>query len=268
MRLPGARMRDAERRRALPSYAVITACRNSARTVARSVASVLNQTVAPREYIFVDGGSTDGTASILGGIMAAAATDPRGIRFELRDQGAIRGITKAWNLGLRECTADIIFILNSDDWYEPQCAETVLERFAADEKLDVVAASERTYARGSDVANGISRTRPLWLFPVAMPLVHPACFVRRRTYERFGLFDDEFEIVADYEFMFRCWRGGARFCNLSEIIVNFELGGTANSNRAIARKEMYAAAARYVSPPALPWLAMLLRALTGALVSD
>jgi poly-beta-1,6-N-acetyl-D-glucosamine synthase len=46
-------------------YCIITPCRDEERFIARTIDSVLNQTIRPTEWIIVDDGSTDGTAAIV-----------------------------------------------------------------------------------------------------------------------------------------------------------------------------------------------------------
>ena len=47
------------------TYSVLTACLNSERTIRRSIDSVLSQKIQPAEYVFVDGGSADGTLQMI-----------------------------------------------------------------------------------------------------------------------------------------------------------------------------------------------------------
>lgn len=247
----------------LPAYAVITVCLNSARTIGRTIDSVLRQDPLPAEYVFVDGGSTDGTPAIIQAAVARGRREGLPTQFTLLEQREPRGITPAWNLALAHCRAEVVFILNSDDWYEDHCARRVLTVLAATPEADVVLANTRNYRRGEPVPCGGSRNRPAWMLPLLMPFVHPACFVRRSLYTRVGPFDPCYRLLADYDFLYRCSRQGLRAVTLDEALVNFELGGSANSNRELARREMFAIGKRHCAIPFLPHLVFALRSLLG-----
>ena len=47
------------------NYSILTACLNSERTIRRAIDSVLSQKIQPAEYVFVDGGSADGTLQMI-----------------------------------------------------------------------------------------------------------------------------------------------------------------------------------------------------------
>jgi hypothetical protein len=156
----------------------------------------------------------------------------------------------------------MVFILNSDDWYERNCAERVLDAVRNQPDADIVLANTHAYRRGESVPCDVWRNRPEWLLPVLMPYVHPACFVRRTVYERLGGFDQDYPIALDYEFLWRCKVGGMKFVKLPDILTNFELGGNANSHRKEARLEVYRIARRY-GCRVLPLAALAARYLTG-----
>ncbi len=243
------------------TYSVITACWNSARTLNRCIDSVLNQTAPPREHIFVDGGSCDNTRALI------ELSYPRGFNAEgtigsrLLEQGSVRGISAAWNVALKQCTGDVVFLLNSDDWYETNCGERVLAAMNENPDAGIVHADARMYKRGETTTCGIWRNRPEWLLPVLMPYVHPACFVRRTVYEQIGGFDPVYAIAMDYDFLWRCKVDGVKSVRLPQQLTNFELGGTADSRRREARIEMYRIARRHHR--ALPAVAFMARRLTN-----
>lgn len=243
-------------------YSIVTVCRNSARTIGRTIDSVFRQTLPPAEYIFVDGGSSDRTLEIIRDKIAENRRCGGKIQFRILDQGAARGITSAWNMGLRVTNGEVIFILNSDDWYEPHCAEAVMRTIGEHPEADIVQAGVRNFPRGSDKPCGADWVRPIWLMPVLMPFVHPACFVRKRVYDRLGLFDETWHHLADYEFLYRCVDRNVRFQPIHEILVNFELGGHAHQHRREARWEMFRIAWEYNRLPVLPFLALLSRYMT------
>jgi GT2 family glycosyltransferase len=243
------------------TYSVITACWNSARTLKRCIASVLAQTVPPREHIFVDGGSTDATRALIEQSYAGGF-DPSGtIACKLLEQGSVRGISAAWNVAIEQSTGDAVFILNSDDWYETDCAERVLAAMRGHPEAGIVHADARMYRRGESTPCAIWRNRPEWLLPILMPYVHPACFVRRSVYREIGGFDPACAIAMDYDFLWRCKVNGVKSVKLPQLLTNFELGGTADSRRREARIEVYRIARRYHR--AFPAFAFVARCLTG-----
>jgi len=243
------------------TYSVITACWNAARTISRCIGSVLGQAVLPKEYFFVDGGSTDNTREIIRQSFADHSGVRSSVPWKMLEQGNVRGISAAWNVALKECTGDVVFILNSDDWYESNCAERILSVMGDHPEAGIVHADARKYKRGESTPWGIWRNRPGWLLPVLMPHVHPACFVRRTVYEHIGGFDPAYAIAMDYDFLWRCKVNGVKSVRLPKLLANFELGGTADSRRSEARIELYRIARQHHR--VLPAVALVARYLTG-----
>ncbi len=243
------------------TYSVITACWNSARTLNRCIDSILAQTVPPKEHIFVDAGSTDNTRALIEQSYQGNLDPSCTIASKLLEQSSVRGISAAWNVALKQCTGDVVFLLNSDDWYEANCGERVLAAMRDNPDAGIVHADARTYRRGETTPCAIWRNRPEWLLPVLMPYVHPACFVRRTVYEQIGGFDPACAIAMDYDFLWRCKVNGVKSVKLPDLLTNFELGGNANSRRKEARLETYRIASQYSH--VLPMAALVGRYLTG-----
>jgi glycosyltransferase involved in cell wall biosynthesis len=241
------------------TYSVITACWNSARTITRCIDSVLGQKVPPKQYLFVDGGSTDNTRGLIRQSFAENSGHRGAIAWKLLEQGDVRGISAAWNVALKECTGDIVFILNSDDWYERDCAERVLGAARENPDADIVLANAHMYRRGENAPCAVWRNRPDWLLPVLMPYVHISCFVRRTAYERLGGFDTTLAFAMDYDFLWRCKVGGMKFVRMPCVLSNFELGGAANSHRGEARLETYRIAMRHGRGRLMPLAALAAR---------
>jgi len=242
------------------SYSVITVCLNAARTIERTVESVFAQQPAPVEYVFVDGGSTDGTRQVVDRCWSNAASPPTKIWV---NQGGARGITNAWNMGLQLVQAPVVFIINADDWYESECASAVLQRFEGAPDLDILSGSVRLWDRDAPNCRRVIHARKRWLAPFLNPLCHPATFVRRRVYQELGGFDEQYAVAADYEFTFRCISANKKIAIDRSLVVNHEAGGFAAQNRIRARREQFEIAWRYCNSFLLPFISRAIRTAVG-----
>lgn len=245
------------------SLTLITICFNSAKTIRRTIESVLRQSRLPQQYLFVDGGSTDDTLAIIAQLQPEMQR--RGIYSDVILQPphpGLAGIPHAWDLGIGAASGDVIGLINSDDWYEDGALQQYMTAF--DSNPACLAVSAPIYLRNADGSQaGILRSRSLKLLPFLMPIPHPGCFVRRLLYEQIGTYDPEYAISADYDFVWRCSRLNLKFHRLPAPLVNMEVGGKANANRDQAREETYRIAHKYIPHSPLPGLAKYLRRLTG-----
>ncbi len=218
------------------TFSIITVTFNSREYLEETIASVLSQDFQQLEYLFIDGGSTDGTLDI---ISRHAALDPR-IRWISEPDD---GIADAFNKGIRMARGEIIGILNSDDSYTPGTLTAVASAFAADPRCDVVH-GDMLRCQGK---------RPLFrLVPAPldervwyeMPLNHPATFVSKVAYERVGLFDKNLKIAMDYELVLRLYLAGCRFCYLPLVLAHMRYGGASDERFLAARQEVFAVTTR------------------------
>ena len=238
---------------------IITACLNSEKTIQKTIDSVLSQKLEYIEHVFVDGGSSDSTLDIVQRYIELVEKERLNIKIKVIFQKEKTGITGAWNIALKEITGDIIHILNSDDWYELDALTSVLDIF--DKYPDVGIAYASAYFSPAEGNKFIRYCRPLMFFPFLMPLVHPATFVRRSVFEKVGIFDETYSISSDYDFVYRCYKDGIKLRKIRKPLVNMLLGGFANSNRNIARKETLKIALKYSSLSILPYTAYWIRKL-------
>ena len=244
-----------------PTLSLVTICWNAQATLPQTLDSVLAQTALPQEYLFVDGGSTDGTLETLESYRQRFRE--HGCDFQVLAQQRIpgeAGIPSAWNQAIPRTHGDIIALLNADDWYEPNALETVLDAFTPE--VDAVAVAVAMLDEKPS-RNWLFTPQPLSLLPWKMPVPHPGCFFRRGVYDRIGLYDTRYRISADYDFIWRCHKAQIKWSKIEQPMVNFMQGGRANSSRALARRETYRIARRHCSwfDPR-PLAALLARTLT------
>jgi glycosyltransferase involved in cell wall biosynthesis len=111
-----------------PTFSVVIAAYNAARTIVEAVESALAQTLPPLEVIVCDDGSTDGTA---------AALEPYLDRIVCirKEHG---GAASARNAALARARGDFLAILDADDAYLPERLEALTELAIARPDLDIL----------------------------------------------------------------------------------------------------------------------------------
>lgn len=176
---------------------IITATYNSSSTLRDTIESVLAQTYKDIEYIIVDGASKDNTLEIAR-------------EYEPQFEGKMRiisepdkGIYDAMNKGIAAATGDVVGILNSDDFYiDNGVLEDIINSF--DDTLDAVYGN--LYIVDPNDLNRCIRDRkssPYKSFRTGWHPPHPTFFVRKEIYDKYGCFNIELKIAADYDLMAR-----------------------------------------------------------------
>lgn len=204
-----------------PKVSIITPCLNSEKTIRDTIESVLKQTYTNIEYIIVDGKSTDSTLSIIQEYMPLFQGRLRYVSEK------DKGIYNAMNKGIRLSTGQVIGIINSDDYYENDAVEKIVQRYVAG-KYQVIYGHLRvlTLPRGSYICKDNHKQLLKRMIP------HPTCFVTRNVYRDFGLYLESFKLASDYELMLRLNKTGkVKFESVNEVLADFRLGGASKHKR-------------------------------------
>ena len=199
---------------------IITVSFNAVKTIEQTIKSVITQSYENIEYLIRDGQSTDGTGEII-------QKYENTIDYFVSEPD--EGIYDAMNKGLRKATGDVIGIINSDDWYEPDVISKIARVFKTTD-------AELVYGKIGIVNDkgdiSISANEPLNQLWHSMVTPHPSVFVRREIYDKYGVFNTKFRIAADYELMLRFYIAGVKFRYMDMVTVNFRTGGV-SSTRAV-----------------------------------
>jgi glycosyltransferase len=200
---------------------LLTASWNSAATIGDTLHSVAKQTYPEIEHIIIDGASADDT-------LAVVAREGRHIALLVSEKD--KGIYDAYNKGISLASHDIIGFINSDDFYahEGVIAE-VMAAFESDPELEAVHA-DLVYVDQSDtnkvVRHWKSRECSAKVLSRGFIPAHPTVFLRRSVYDKVGLFNLDYRLAADYEFLLRVFhvhKIRARY--LPSIWVRMRVGG-------------------------------------------
>lgn len=172
------------------TFSVITCTWNSATYLQESIASLLMQDYPHIEYIFVDGGSSDGTLEQI-----------RALKRPYRLLENVRGgVSRAMNEGLRAARGDVIAYLHSDDYYlRPDVLSHVAQLLDASGR-------KWLFGRTMTLANGQlypdNYTAPRFSYANLLRgnfIPHPATFVRRELMLRAGGFNTSLKYAMDYD---------------------------------------------------------------------
>ena len=229
---------------------IITVAFNAADTLADTLQSIASQTHAEIEHIIIDGASTDGTQELI-------ARYPSRISSFISEPDS--GIYDAMNKGLGLATGEVIGFLNADDVY---ANDDVLQRVAeimAHNELDAVF-GDAEFVSPAHPARSVRRYRSDRFRPdrIAwgwMP-AHPALFLRRGVYARFGGFRTDYRIAGDFELVARVFHDGTiRYRHVNEVWVRMRTGGISTGgwrNTVLLNREVLRACRENHIPTSLP----------------
>ncbi len=216
----------------MPLVSVITVVYNGDRHLEQTIRSVLGQTYRNIEYLVIDGGSTDKTLDIVS-------------RYEDRIDYWIsepdNGIYDAMNKGIELAGGDLIGLINSDDYYEPDALQAVADKYLSGTFPQILYGN--TYMLHVDLNvryKAYSHTR-YWL---GMGICHPAMFVHKDVYKTAGKYDLNYRIAADFDFMVKALKKEIPFVSVEKFLVNYRVCGfsavnfpsTLRENRKIIKK--------------------------------
>ena len=203
---------------------LITATYNSASTIRDTLQCIQEQNYTDIEHIIVDGGSADDTLSIVAEFphIAKLITE--------KDEG----IYDAMNKGIAAATGDVIGILNSDDVY---ARSTVISTIAGAFNNPEVQATyaDLQFVQRDDLYKVVRTWKAVeynkksfyygWMPP------HPTFFVRRKVYDKAGVFNCSLRSAADYELMLRILlKHEIPAVYINEVIIKMRVGGVSTAS--------------------------------------
>lgn len=204
---------------------IVTATYNSGATLRDTMESVLAQDYDDFEHIIVDGGSKDNTLDIVR-------------ELEPRYKGRLRwisepdhGIYDAMNKGVMMAEGDVVGLLNSDDFYTSCDVLSTVNREIRE--YDAVYGDVH-YVDAVDVSKTVryysSASFRRWKMRLGFMPAHPSFYCRRTVYTRFGLFDLNYKIAADFEQLLRLIFVNRIFTKyIPKDFVTMRMGGASSS---------------------------------------
>jgi glycosyltransferase involved in cell wall biosynthesis len=205
---------------------VVTVCYNAKDILEETILSVISQTYKELEYIVIDGGSEDGTQSIL-------KKYENHITYYISEPD--KGIYDAMNKGVQAAKGDYVLFMNSGDcFYNDTTLEDWVESIN-NERADVYYGDcVYKYSYGDRYMKAL----PLKEIGRMMVFSHQSVMVAASILKN-KRFDIRYRFAADYDCLLRCFLEGRRFVYspLPISIVEMDKGATA-SNFLESKKEV------------------------------
>ena len=204
---------------------VITAVYNRKNTIERVIQSIRSQDYNDIEYIIIDGSSNDGTCEIIKQNLQS------GDKFISEPDF---GIYDALNKGIELSTGEIICFLHSDDIFDNNNVLTTISSIFKNQDFDVVYGDVIFFNKNNIALKSrhykskkLSKKNLSWGF---MP-AHPAMFIRKNVYKEIGLFNINYKIAGDYDFLCRLVNHGKyKFKKIPNILIRMQSGGVSTKN--------------------------------------
>ena len=199
-----------------PLVSIITVVYNGERYLQQTINSVSNQTYKPIEYLIIDGASTDRTLDII---------QDNETKITKWISEPDQGLYDAMNKGIKIAKGDLIGMINSDDWFEPNAVEVMVKAFLNNPTKTIFHANR--YDIGPDNTRVIKKFNPSsFKFKYyGMTYYHPSMFIAKNEYKK-HLYNIKLKAFSDYQFVLEAFlQTPQSFFYIDKTIVNYRLEG-------------------------------------------
>jgi len=202
-----------------PLVSIITVVLNGEKNLNRTIQSVINQTYENLEYIIIDGGSTDGTISIIN-----RYKDKIDYWISKKDNG----LYDAMNKGIDVARGNWINFMNAgDEFYDYSVLKNLFTNQNYHEVEIIYGNHEVVYPTGHFRFVKAGIVKNLWK---GETFSHQSSFVKT-NYLMMYKFNHSKKIAADFEFYYKAWKNNAKFKFIDLTVAKFDAGGVSDLKR-------------------------------------
>ncbi len=217
LRLQGSYKKSQEN---MPLVSIITVCLNSEKTIKQTFDSVFLQDYDNIEYIVIDGKSSDNTLNII---------EQHKDKIDYYISEPDKGLYDAMNKGLSLASGDYILILNSDDYYTLDAVSSLIaaKNYGA---CDFVSA-QRIFTFSDSTKNYLVASIPFnATVYLNNPLVHETILISAEIYNKFGFYNTDYKIIADWVFIKKLFDAGLTLYEIPRPLLMFSRTGVSSIN--------------------------------------
>lgn len=201
---------------------VVTVVKNGASSILKTLDSVKQQSYQDIEHIIIDGCSSDGTREIVDSF------DNSKIRMYSDNDN---GIYQAINKGILKSKNTIICLLHCDDEFE--------NNDVIKEAMELLDENGADYLFGGVKFIGGNRKvlrkwipGPITKYSLASGYMfpHTTLFCKREVFNHIGLYNENYKISGDYEFIIRLIKSNYKGCMINKYLILMAVGGASNNS--------------------------------------
>ena len=204
---------------------IITICFNNEADIRATIESVKNQTYSNIEYIIKDGGSKDGTLSIVNEYKD---------RISKIISAPDKGLYDAINTGIKDATGDVVGLIHAGDCLHDNKVIEDIAHFFEGNEVDVMYGHSRIVdSNGKSKRLNISPRFSKSLVKWGWMASHQSIYVKRDVFEKYGYYTQNVGGSGDYEWFVNVFYKHADKLKIklnNRFIVRFSLGGQSTVN--------------------------------------
>jgi glycosyltransferase involved in cell wall biosynthesis len=214
-------------------FSIVICTHNAAERLPKTFDSLLAQTFGDFEVVAIDGASTDGTQDVIQ-------------KYEEKFGGRLRwfsekdsGVYEAMNRGVKMAKGEYLNIVGAGDWLEPDALEEAAKCADLHPEADAVFGKTRVWDKDKK-ASRLVQTSPEQL--PNHPMQHPSLFYKKTLHDKFGFYDENYRIAADYAFCLKVFcLGKAKTQPFDAVVDNYIMGGMSSAKPGLCLKENWRA---------------------------
>lgn len=220
----------------MTALSIVTICFNNLNDVLSTCKSLDEQTKPPFEHIIINGSTNNKIKDYFSSIQNPT------YRKVLNETD--NGIADAFNKGIKMASGNVILLLNSGDClFDQNVIKIVLKQFENDKDLMWLHGKYHINRSGVWVTLGKPFEREK-LYRGMRSISHQTMFIRKELYTKHGLYDNQFRVSMDFDFLARI--RNEKFLFLPEILATFIPGGVSTTQYDLSLKENAAIVKKYL----------------------
>lgn len=243
-------------------FSIVTPSFNQGQFIYQTIDSVINQVGDfGIEYFVMDGGSTDNTIEILKKYKLQLKNNPK-VKFYWQSQKD-KGQSDAINQGFTKSTGDILAYINSDDYYEPNTFQKIIDTLGRYPNINwLTGYSHIIDEKNIIIQKPISLYKNFWLnnysyhsLLILNYISQPSTFFTRKALNQIEFFNEKLKYTMDYDYWLRLGNLNSPII-LKEYLSNFRIHSTSKGKTSYKNQfsEDYITASKYTSNQLILWL--------------